>query len=149
MLCAKHDTSLLMPIDAGVFLSRLLFRFLSQQCSQHVEWLKDDERLVRWFDQCWLCPKLVAQPALKIRLTASVWFTSSCESDWEQTDILRTTQNCRLTKEHNTFSLSVSNAEVASSSNNIFGSRIKARAMAILCFCPPDMRVPLSPTIVS
>ena len=49
----------------------------------------------------------------------------------------------------NTFSLSVSKAEVASSSNSIFGSRIKARAMAILCFCPPDISVPLSPTTVS
>ena len=33
-----------------------------------------------------------------------------------------------------TFSLSVSRADVASSNNNILGLRIKARAMAILCF---------------
>ena len=37
-----------------------------------------------------------------------------------------------------TFSLSVSNADVASSSNSIFGFLTRARAMAIRCFCPPD-----------
>jgi hypothetical protein len=48
-----------------------------------------------------------------------------------------------------TFSLSVSSADVASSNKSILGLRIKARAMAILCFCPPDINVPLSPTKVS
>ena len=48
-----------------------------------------------------------------------------------------------------TFSLSESNAEVASSKSIIFGSLINARATATRCFCPPDMRVPFSPTIVS
>ena len=37
-----------------------------------------------------------------------------------------------------TCSESLSNAEVASSSNNIFGCPTKQRAMAIRCFCPPD-----------
>mmetsp|Transcript_57515 Transcript_57515/g.91473 ORF Transcript_57515/g.91473 Transcript_57515/m.91473 type:complete len:150 (-) Transcript_57515:149-598(-) len=46
-------------------------------------------------------------------------------------------------------SLSVSNALVASSSNNIFGLLIIARAIATLCFCPPDNRMPRSPTNVS
>jgi len=41
-----------------------------------------------------------------------------------------------------TFSLSVSNADVASSNNSILGSLIKARAMATRCFCPPDSCVP-------
>ena len=41
-----------------------------------------------------------------------------------------------------TFSLSVSNADVASSNSNILGSLIKARAMATRCFCPPDSCVP-------
>ena len=48
-----------------------------------------------------------------------------------------------------TFSLSVSSADVASSNKSILGLRIKARAMEILCFCPPDINVPLSPTNVS
>lgn len=37
-----------------------------------------------------------------------------------------------------TFSLAVSRAAVASSSSSTRGSRIIARAIAILCFCPPD-----------
>ena len=48
-----------------------------------------------------------------------------------------------------TFSLSESSADVASSSNIIFGFRIKARAIAILCFCPPEINVAFSPTKVS
>ena len=47
-----------------------------------------------------------------------------------------------------TFSPSVSKADVASSNNNILGSRIKARAMAIRCFCPPERWPPLGPTFV-
>jgi len=47
-----------------------------------------------------------------------------------------------------TFSLSLSRAEVASSSNSILGSLTKARAMAIRCFCPPDNWVPCTPTFV-
>mmetsp|Transcript_13828 Transcript_13828/g.17045 ORF Transcript_13828/g.17045 Transcript_13828/m.17045 type:complete len:101 (-) Transcript_13828:235-537(-) len=47
------------------------------------------------------------------------------------------------------YSDSVSNADVASSSNNIFGSINMALAIAILCFCPPLNRIPLSPTNVS
>ena len=46
-------------------------------------------------------------------------------------------------------SLSVSKADVASSNNNILGFFTRARAMAILCFCPPLNCVPLSPTKVS
>lgn len=42
-----------------------------------------------------------------------------------------------------TLSLSLSSAEVASSSRRIFGFLIKARAMAMRCFCPPDNAVPL------
>lgn len=34
---------------------------------------------------------------------------------------------------------------VASSNNNIEGFFNKARAMATLCFCPPDKVAPLSP----
>ena len=48
-----------------------------------------------------------------------------------------------------TFSLSVSKAEVASSRSRICGLRTRALAMAILCFCPPEIKVPLSPTRVS
>ena len=43
----------------------------------------------------------------------------------------------------------VSNADVASSSRRISGFRTRARAMAILCFCPPDNCAPRSPTRVS
>mmetsp|Transcript_70880 Transcript_70880/g.207690 ORF Transcript_70880/g.207690 Transcript_70880/m.207690 type:complete len:88 (+) Transcript_70880:268-531(+) len=38
-----------------------------------------------------------------------------------------------------------SNALVASSKSNTFGSRTTARAMATRCFCPPDMRHARSP----
>ena len=53
------------------------------------------------------------------------------------------------TKQNLTFSLSVSSADVASSSKRIFGFLISALAMATLCFCPPLNCVPLSPTFVS
>jgi len=49
----------------------------------------------------------------------------------------------------NTFSLSVSKADVASSNSKILGLRNKALAMATRCFCPPLNCVPLSPTPVS
>ena len=48
-----------------------------------------------------------------------------------------------------TFSLSVSSAEVASSRSRMRGFLTRARAMATLCFCPPDSWVPLLPTLVS
>lgn len=48
-----------------------------------------------------------------------------------------------------TFSLSVSRADVASSSKRILGLRTSARAIAIRCFCPPDNWVPFSPSLVS
>ena len=48
-----------------------------------------------------------------------------------------------------TFSLSVSRAEVASSSRRILGLRTKARAIATRCFWPPDSCAPRSPTRVS
>ena len=47
------------------------------------------------------------------------------------------------------FSLSVSRADVASSSRSILGSLNSARAMAILCFCPPLICVPLRTNISS
>ena len=50
---------------------------------------------------------------------------------------------------HQTFSLSVSRAEVASSRSRIFGFLTSARAIATRCFWPPLNWVPLSPTFVS
>mmetsp|Transcript_16326 Transcript_16326/g.39346 ORF Transcript_16326/g.39346 Transcript_16326/m.39346 type:complete len:158 (+) Transcript_16326:116-589(+) len=47
------------------------------------------------------------------------------------------------------FSLSLSSADVASSSSSTLGCLISARAMARRCFCPPDSCIPLSPTKVS
>mmetsp|Transcript_503 Transcript_503/g.542 ORF Transcript_503/g.542 Transcript_503/m.542 type:complete len:114 (-) Transcript_503:1382-1723(-) len=46
-------------------------------------------------------------------------------------------------------SVVLSNALVASSNSKIFGSRIIALAIAILCFCPPDSCDPLAPALVS
>ncbi len=46
-------------------------------------------------------------------------------------------------------SLSASRADVASSRSRIFGLRTSALAIAIRCFCPPLIWVPLSPTRVS
>ena len=48
-----------------------------------------------------------------------------------------------------TFSLSESSADVASSSNSIFGFRSSARAIATRCFWPPESWPPLAPTYVS
>mmetsp|Transcript_25616 Transcript_25616/g.39318 ORF Transcript_25616/g.39318 Transcript_25616/m.39318 type:complete len:118 (+) Transcript_25616:243-596(+) len=47
------------------------------------------------------------------------------------------------------FSLSLSKADVASSRIRIFGSLTSARAIAILCFCPPLTLPPPRPTLVS
>ena len=47
------------------------------------------------------------------------------------------------------FSVSLSNADEASSKTNISGFLYKALAIPILCLCPPDNFIPLSPTIVS
>ena len=58
---------------------------------------------------------------------------------------LRTLSNASCTSD----SLCASRADVASSSSSILGFRIKARAMAILCFCPPLNWDPFSPTSVS
>ena len=46
-------------------------------------------------------------------------------------------------------SLSESRADVASSSNKTFGSRRRARAIAMRCFCPPESLMPRSPMRVS
>lgn len=48
-----------------------------------------------------------------------------------------------------TASLSLSKADVAMSSSRILGFRIRARAIAILCFWPPLSWPPPSPTMVS
>lgn len=48
-----------------------------------------------------------------------------------------------------TCSLSVSRAEVASSSSRILGFLTMARAMAMRCFCPLDIWEPCAPTWVS
>mmetsp|Transcript_26577 Transcript_26577/g.25444 ORF Transcript_26577/g.25444 Transcript_26577/m.25444 type:complete len:92 (-) Transcript_26577:1853-2128(-) len=48
-----------------------------------------------------------------------------------------------------TLSEVLSRALVASSRMSIFGSLTIARAMATLCFCPPDSCTPFSPTWVS
>ena len=45
-------------------------------------------------------------------------------------------------------SVSLSRAEVASSSTKISGLRYRALAIPILCLCPPESLVPLSPTSV-
>lgn len=58
---------------------------------------------------------------------------------------------CRNTTGHllkRTFSLSVSRAEVASSSSRILGSRMIALAMAMRCFWPRESCEPWAPTLV-
>mmetsp|Transcript_20413 Transcript_20413/g.66291 ORF Transcript_20413/g.66291 Transcript_20413/m.66291 type:complete len:112 (+) Transcript_20413:136-471(+) len=47
------------------------------------------------------------------------------------------------------FSDSLSRAEVASSRSRIWGSRKTARAMAMRCFCPPEILLPPAPTSYS
>mmetsp|Transcript_31415 Transcript_31415/g.77352 ORF Transcript_31415/g.77352 Transcript_31415/m.77352 type:complete len:82 (-) Transcript_31415:172-417(-) len=46
-------------------------------------------------------------------------------------------------------SLSLSSADVASSSSSTIGFLISARAIATRCFCPPESWPPPSPTCVS
>mmetsp|Transcript_21443 Transcript_21443/g.38471 ORF Transcript_21443/g.38471 Transcript_21443/m.38471 type:complete len:84 (+) Transcript_21443:324-575(+) len=46
-------------------------------------------------------------------------------------------------------SFSASSADVASSRKSIRGFRRKHLAIASRCFCPPDKRMPFSPTRVS
>mmetsp|Transcript_38255 Transcript_38255/g.89535 ORF Transcript_38255/g.89535 Transcript_38255/m.89535 type:complete len:113 (-) Transcript_38255:51-389(-) len=48
-----------------------------------------------------------------------------------------------------TFSLSLSRADVASSSSSTAGCRTSARAIATRCFCPPESLPPPKPTCVS
>lgn len=68
--------------------------------------------------------------------------------------VLTKCTTCRLDRQKThegqrlTFSLSVSRAEVASSSSSNLGFRKMARAMATRCFCPPESCVPLSPAWV-
>ena len=47
------------------------------------------------------------------------------------------------------FSLSESKADVASSRRSSLGLRIRARAIAMHCFCPRLSNAPFSPTLVS
>ena len=47
------------------------------------------------------------------------------------------------------FSFLESNAEVASSNNNFYGFLRIALAIATLCFCPPEICDPLTPTFLS
>mmetsp|Transcript_31155 Transcript_31155/g.71306 ORF Transcript_31155/g.71306 Transcript_31155/m.71306 type:complete len:92 (+) Transcript_31155:195-470(+) len=47
------------------------------------------------------------------------------------------------------FSVTVSSADVASSSTTMDGFLSRHRAIAVLCFSPPDSFRPRSPTIVS
>jgi len=49
---------------------------------------------------------------------------------------------------YTSYSLQASKADVASSKSKIFAFLIKTRAIASLCFYPPDKFKPLSPSIV-
>jgi hypothetical protein len=57
--------------------------------------------------------------------------------------IMRSSDSCTI------FSFSESRADVASSRSRICGSFAIARAIAILCFCPPEICVPFEPTFLS
>jgi hypothetical protein len=57
--------------------------------------------------------------------------------------IMRSSDSCTI------FSFSESSAEVASSSKRICGFLAIARAIAILCFCPPEICEPFEPTFLS
>mmetsp|Transcript_36303 Transcript_36303/g.61197 ORF Transcript_36303/g.61197 Transcript_36303/m.61197 type:complete len:112 (+) Transcript_36303:443-778(+) len=67
---------------------------------------------------------------------------------WAMTRTVRPTMACSSAA-CTSASLSVSRAEVASSSSSRRGSCRTARAMATRCFCPPDSWMPRSPTCVS
>ena len=66
------------------------------------------------------------------------------------TMVVRRLYSCSLSSAAcTTFSLLLSRALVASSSRRMAGSLISARAIAILCFCPPESCAPPSPQYVS
>mmetsp|Transcript_5844 Transcript_5844/g.10524 ORF Transcript_5844/g.10524 Transcript_5844/m.10524 type:complete len:104 (+) Transcript_5844:142-453(+) len=56
--------------------------------------------------------------------------------------ITRSSASCTM------YSESASSALVASSSSRMLGLRTRARAMAMRCFCPPDICTPFSPQLV-
>ncbi|MCO5594159.1 hypothetical protein L7F22_048182 [Adiantum nelumboides] len=66
---------------------------------------------------------------------------------WATTIVVRPSINSSRA-DCTTFSDSASRADVASSSSKIAGFFSTARAIATLCFCPPDSCTPLSPTCV-
>lgn len=90
-------------------------------------------------------------------------FLASSRADWtvcgdtEETFSLSSVHPCSQMcitnsyrkEKHVTFSLSVSRAEVASSSSRILGFRTIARAMAMRCFSPLESCEPWAPTCVS
>mmetsp|Transcript_14830 Transcript_14830/g.32579 ORF Transcript_14830/g.32579 Transcript_14830/m.32579 type:complete len:160 (-) Transcript_14830:2744-3223(-) len=75
------------------------------------------------------------------RIVLSRWAITIVVRSWLS---IRTSSACCTT-----FSESLSSAEVASSRSRTFGLLTIARAMAILCFCPPLNPPPPSPTSVS
>lgn len=84
---------------------------------------------------------IISLELLLIMVYMSVFFTN-----FDQ--ILSSKTTTKRDEQKNTFSLSESKAEVASSNSIIFGFLIRARAIAMRCFCPPDISVPFSPTKV-
>lgn len=116
-----------------------------QLCGLHCGWWTDGGP--RWCMSClyWPGPERPVQPAER-RLLLHPTFTSK-----KQVDHFPLLWNINSTLDlyyRQTFSLSVSSAEVASSSSRTWGLRRIARAMAIRCFWPPDSWVPLSPAWV-
>mmetsp|Transcript_23604 Transcript_23604/g.38192 ORF Transcript_23604/g.38192 Transcript_23604/m.38192 type:complete len:104 (+) Transcript_23604:796-1107(+) len=94
-----------------------------------------------WGPISFTCPPEITAMRSQFCTVVRRWATTrvvKAEAAW-----MRSSASCT------TRSLSLSRALVASSSSRILGALIRARAMAMRCFCPPLSWTPASPTSVS
>ena len=93
----------------------------------------------------WWVPSSTILPLLKTTILSAFWMV---ESLWAITSVVIFYDNLDNVF-WISFSFTLSRAEVASSKIKSWGFLRIARAIAILCFCPPDIWVPEAPTNVS
>mmetsp|Transcript_52270 Transcript_52270/g.138836 ORF Transcript_52270/g.138836 Transcript_52270/m.138836 type:complete len:104 (-) Transcript_52270:644-955(-) len=90
------------------------------------------------------------------RSTTCPWLTTAMTSEWRMVDrrcaTVTVVRRCFAISSSSAActmrSLSLSSADVASSSSSTDGLRTIARAIATRCFCPPDSLPPRIPTSV-
>lgn len=97
-----------------------------------------------FFISSWCVPFSTTAPSASTQITSAFFIVDNRWAIVMHVLPCRALSNAACT----TLSLSLSSAEVASSKINTFGSRTKARAIAIRCFCPPDKLPPRVPKAV-